>query len=133
MSKRLIYIAGIVGLIVACGAFFAVVLQDAYNTTLPIADAGDAFMMAWQDQRLEAAYELISPQLQNRLSYDAFQANFAGASISNWSFNSRSIWNEIGEVAGTATINDENFDLQLEFIDNGAGWQLVAYDFAPIN
>lgn len=133
MSKRLTYLVGIVGVLAGCGVFFAWALQDAYNTTLPIAEAGEAFMVALQEDRFDDAYAMISPVWRDDLAFADFEDSFTGFNLASWDFNSREIWNEVGGLDGTAIINDRSFDLRFEFVDNGAGWQLISYDFLPVN
>lgn len=133
MGKRWTYVSVALGVVVGCGVFFALVLRDAYNTTLPVAEAGEAFMVALQEQNLEAAYEMMAPAFRNRLTYANFEATFGGVTITDWTFNSRSIWNEVGELAGTATVDAVLFDVDLALIDNGTGWQLIDYTFVPMD
>lgn len=129
--KRFITItAGIVvAAAVGCGLLFAIVM----TTTQGVASTGDAFMTALQEQNLDDAYALFAPDLQSEVSYADFETTFGGVALSEWSFNSREVENNLGRVSGSATIDDNAFNVRLEFINTDEGWQILGYDFAPSN
>ena len=135
MLTRILMIVG--GLVLLCVLFFAVTFGIAWVATSGVADAGNAFMTALQNNDMDAAYAMFTPALKEEVSPEQFSEMFAanvfeGDSLESWSFNSRNVNNNVGDVSGTATVGARTFIVALAFIKSTEGeWLLNAFDFTP--
>ena len=135
MMRRILMIVG--GLVLLCVLFFAFTFGVAWVATSGVADAGNAFMTALQNNDMDAAYALFTPALKEEVSTEQLNEMFAsnvfeGDSLDSWSFNSRNIENNIGQVSGTATVGARTFIVALAFIKSSEGeWLINAFDFTP--
>lgn len=127
--KRFIMIAAglVLATAVGCGIIFAVV----FTATQGVVDAGDAFMVALQEQRIDDAYAMFAPELQAEISFADFDVTFGSSTYTSWSFNSREIENNLGQVSGTLLSDGVDYTMMLGFINNETGWQLIRYEFVP--
>jgi hypothetical protein len=135
MLRRILLIVG--GLVLVCILFFAFTFGVAWVATSGVADAGNAFMTALQNNDMDAAYAMFTPALQEEVGTEQlsemFTANvFEGDALESWSFTSRNVNNNVGDVSGTATVGDRTFIVALEFIKSSEGvWLLNAFQFNP--
>lgn len=120
---------------VVCIAAVAVLVGGILAVTQPVVDAGDAFLTAIQNEDYAGAYALMDSSLQKELGgVENFQTNLVqvGIAPSSWSFGSRSIENNTGEVSGTVTMADgSEYDVTLNFVKSGDDWLVVGYNFVP--
>ena len=125
MPRRGILVIIIVAAVALFGAIGALVM----GVTQPVDDAGNQFMTALQNHDMTAAYGMLSTELRDQVSEATFKDIFGDAQVASWSFNSRSVNNDTGDLSGEATIDDKTFKVALSFINRDGKWQLTAYHF----
>lgn len=135
MNKKILLILGAVGLglCVVCVIFVAAIVLLGVGATQPAADAGEAFMTALKEGNYQKAYSLCSPALQRELG-----GNAAGLErlIKNgrveptaWTFTSRNIEGDSGELTGTATFTgNRQGTVRVTLNQSGGTWQVVGFN-----
>lgn len=131
--KRFGFIAVIVVVaIFACVGLFAAIFLFSIGATQVVADTGDAFLTALKDGDYAAAYNLSSVPLQSELrSADQIRVMVVESrSIpESWSFTSRSINNNQGQVSGTVTYQDgRQGAVTMTFINDGTNWKVSGFN-----
>lgn len=119
------------GVVLVCVVVFAIIIGGAFFLTQGVADAGDTFMTALQENRLDDAYTLFAPNLKNEVDSEVFAGTFSNWNLESWNFSSRSVDNNQGQLSGTATINGDLLNVELNFEKIGDNWLLIGYDFSP--
>jgi len=113
----------------ACIAFVVALVVFVFGVTQPVVDAGNAYFQAIQDGRMEDAYALFAPSLQDEVSYDDLVSTFGDASLESWSVNQRSIENGIGKMSGSVTVNEDSLSYDLYFREIDGAWRITGYQF----
>ena len=131
ISRTRLIITVIVGAIVLGGLITAGVLAIVIPLTQPVVDAGNAFLEALDAQDFDAAYAMMSPELQNEVGENGLAEHFTNADLSDWSYSQRSIRNGVGRLNGRVMWNGEATELTFFFTNIDGQWRLVSYDFVP--
>lgn len=125
-SRRIILIV-LAGLAVLGVALFFI-LKGALG---PVIDAGDAFMGALRDNNDSQAYASAAPDLQQRLgSVGGLTVTIDTYRPSQWSWSTRSVRNDIGDLSGSVTYQGGNrgtAELRLSKIDGT--WRVTGFRF----
>jgi len=99
----------------------------------PLIASGDDFMAAVRAQDFNRAYALSTPALRRELGdAERMRATAGGLRPTEWSWSQRSIRNDIGRLAGTATYQggrSGGVTLQLHQVDGQ--WRVAAFRFDP--
>lgn len=123
----------IAGLVLLCIVGVVALIGGVFFLTQDMANAGDAFMQAIQENRLEDAYAMLGGEaLDDVEDLDAFEAQLEGIELESWSFTSRNVNNDMGDVSGTAVIGGETFAAILYFRKVEDTWQIIGYNFEPV-
>ena len=101
-----------------------------------LADQGAAFMTAFKDGNFQAAYDLMSPELQQEVGGVADLESMVldnAATPAEWSFNSVNMSTEDGTNTGTldgeVTFADgKTGTVNLVFIQDGDTWRLMSFN-----
>jgi hypothetical protein len=128
MRKFLIIGGGIVAL---CIAFLAFTIGGAFFLTQGVADAGNTFMTALQENQMDDTYALFAQGLQDEVDLETFAGTFSDLGIESWSFSSRSVENNQGQLSGTAVIGGETFNIVLGFVNVDDNWLIDRFNFNP--
>jgi hypothetical protein len=130
-TKRLLVLLGIV--LVLCIALFAFPIVGGLLLTQPVAAAGDSFMAALRDSDFDAAYVLMTPELQSELESAQGLQNFIvanGVQPASWSFLSRSVNNDEGQLEGTLTTTaNVELNVRLVLYNVGGQWKIAGMHF----
>jgi hypothetical protein len=105
MKKKVLIGIGVVFLLVV--ACTAALVGGVMGATQPLADSGERFMTALKDGDYRKAYEMASPGLQKELQDPAgLERIVKGGNVqpATWSFSSRNISGDQGELKGTTTL-----------------------------
>lgn len=134
MNKKILLIIGGVALVVCllCAMFFVVVFALGMGATQPAATASEGFMTALKNGDYAGAYNLCSPALQRELG----SAGSLGTRIKNgkveptaWSFSSRNISNDTGELTGTVTFTgNREGTVSLVLTQVGGEWKIAGFN-----
>ena len=126
----LIFACGLCALVSAIGGvkFFGGILDTGHA----VGDKANAFMIALRDNKLNDAYAMLTPELQDQQSKVNFRESFTGNSIKDWKFSNFSIKNDIGYVAGTATDNDGNHFVAFQMVSRQGQWIISGYNFGTL-
>lgn len=111
----------------AAGIFFLV-----FRLTAPVADASNAFLDDVKNGNYAAAYDKCSVSLQAEFgSAEGIQRFFAQfGKPAKWSFNSRSITNDRGEVSGSVTFEDgTKRKISLVLFKENDKWKIAGVHF----
>lgn len=120
------------GVVVVCIAVFGLIIGGAFFLTQGVADAGEVFMTSVQESRTNDAYALFASALQDEVDAETFAGMFADlGDIESWSFTSRNVENNQGQLSGTAIIDGDTFNIELRFVNVDDNWLLIAFDFTP--
>ena len=121
-------LAVVAAIVLGAGIFFFVM-----RLTGPVADTGDRFMTALQNQRYADALALCTPSLQTDVEGKGGLATMAERykiRPSAWSYSSRSVKNNLGELSGTATYADGTAHARrLTFAKSGGDWKVNGFNF----
>lgn len=137
MMKRL----GIFGLIIVVGCGICGVaglmggvrlIETLVGSGRAVGDRANAFMTALRDEKLDDAYAMLLPALQEQESRSAFKEDFTGNSIQDWMFNNFSIKNDLGYVAGTATDADGAHFVAFQLVNEQGTWAISGYNMGAL-
>lgn len=133
MKKILIILAGLV--LVACIGIIAVAAIGGLGFTQPAANTADAFMSALQQGNYAQAYALCAPALQQELgTADDLQTLIENAQVkpAKWTFNSREVSGNEGQVEGNVTFQDNRTGaVRITLQSSGNVWQVIGFDLKP--
>jgi zinc ribbon protein len=120
-------------LIVGCMAFFGFTFFVANNLTQPMSTAGESFMTAVRDGNYPQAYALCTPALQQELGdISEFESTMQDNRPKTWSFTSRKVENDTGQLDGTATLDDgSTADVRLVLDQVGGAWKVSGINIQP--
>jgi hypothetical protein len=118
-------------LLLVCIAFFALTFGAAMFLTQDMANAGEAFMQAIQEKRLDDAYAMLGEEAVEDIDSDDFVDYFSERDLTTWSFNSRNVNNDRGELLGTAEMDGETFTVELVIDKVGDAWLINGFNFVP--
>jgi hypothetical protein len=138
-NKNIFLIIGGVLLLLVCGCvgFFVVlggtIFGGVMAATQPMADAGERFMVAFRDGNYSSAYNMFTPSLQSEIGgQDRMEETLQASRPTKWSFNSRNISNDTGQLQGTMTLTDgREADFQLTLANVGGEWKISGIDIDP--
>jgi hypothetical protein len=119
------------GLLLVCIAFFAVTFGAVMFLTQDMANAGEAFMQAIQEKRVDDAYAMLGEEALEDIDSDDFVDYFSERDLTTWSFNSRNVNNDRGELLGTAEMDGETFTVELVIDKVGDAWLINGFNFVP--
>lgn len=104
----LLIIGGIVlVLVLLCVAGFAALGGLVLGATQPVANAGEAYMTALRDGDYSKAFDLSSTALQQEVgNAQGLQTGLSSKQPARWSFTSRNVSNNQGNLSGTTTYKD---------------------------
>jgi hypothetical protein len=128
--RRILTIIG--GLVVVCIVIFGVILGSAFFLTQDVAKAGDDFMLAIQENRLEDAFAMLGDEALEDVDLDAFSSTFGDSELTSWSFNNRSVDNNRGELSGTAQFGETTYNVSLVLEKTDNRWLIIGYDLQPV-
>jgi hypothetical protein len=115
-----------------CGVVSAVgglkLFSGLLNDTQVIGDRANAFMVALRENRLNDAYAMLTPELQEKQSIVNFREAFTGNSIKDWKFSNFSITNNLGYVAGMATDDEGNHFVAFQLVNQQGKWAIIGYN-----
>ena len=121
----------VLGVLIICGfgsaLAFGALFGGVFAVTQPVVDAGDAYMRALRDGDYDTAFELSAPSLQQEAGNAAgIAAALSSKQPSTWSFNSRNINNNDGNVSGTTTYKDGTTGtVEISLTKIGNDWKVV--------
>src|SRR5262245_58707721 len=118
--KRVLGIIG--GLVVLCIAVVGVIFGIALFLTQDAAKAGDDFMLAIKENRLDDAYAMLGDEALADVDMDGFTATFGDSGLTSWSFTNRQVNNDQGQLDGTAQVGDTTFNVSLVLRKVGDTW-----------
>ena len=119
------------GLLLLCIAFVAITVGAVLFLTQDTAKAGDDFMKAIQEYRLDDAYAMLYGEALDDISSDEFADAFAERELTSWNFNSRNVNNDQGELTGTAVVDGDTFNVGLVLQKVDDAWLIIGYNFEP--
>jgi hypothetical protein len=97
-----------------------------------VGDSANAFMLALRENRLNDAYAMLTPELQDKQSKVNFRQAFSGNSIKDWKFSNFSIQNDLGYAAGTATDDVGNHFVALQLVNRQGKWTITGYNLGTL-
>jgi len=126
----LLFGCAICGVVSAIGGlkFFSSLLDYGHE----VGDSANAFMLALRENRLNDAYAMLTPDLQEKQSKVNFREAFGGNSIKDWKFSNFSIKNDLGYVAGTTTDNDGNHFVAFQLVNRQGKWAITGYNLGTL-
>jgi hypothetical protein len=133
MRKIVLIVAGaVLLLIVLCVVVLGGGIAAIFQATQPVADASERFMVALRDGNYQQAYDMCTPTLQAELN-DASgleeMLTTSNRKPSTWSFASRNINNDRGEVTGTATFADNTAGtVSIVLLKSGDDWKIDGFN-----
>ena len=121
-------LALVAAIALGAGIFFFVM-----RLTGPMAETGDQFMTALQRQRYDDALALCTPSLradvESKGGLEAMAERYKLRPTA-WSYSSRSVQGNAGELSGTARYEDgTSRALRLTFSQSGDGWRVNGFNF----
>ena len=133
MRRIVLIVAGaVLVLIVLCVVVLCGGIAAIFQATQPVVDASERFMVALRDGNYQQAYDMCTPTLQTELSDAAGLEEMITASNrkpSTWSFTSRNINNDRGEVSGTATFADNTAGtVSIVLTKSGNDWKIEGFN-----
>src|SRR5215213_6185312 len=123
--RRILSILG--GLLVLCIVVVGLIIGAAFFLTQDVAKAGDDFMQAIKDNRLEDAYAMLGDEALEDVDFDGFSATFADSGLTTWSFSNRQVNNDTGQLNGTAEFVDGTYNVSLVLRKANGIWRIVGY------
>ncbi len=137
MIKRL----GVLGLLIAfacivCGVVGVIggfkLFSGLLDSGREVGDYANAFMIALRDDKLDDAYMMLTTTVQEEISKVNFREQFGSNRIKDWSFNSFSIKNDLGYVAGTATDDDGSAFVAFQLVYSKGKWAISGYNLGAL-
>jgi hypothetical protein len=130
--KRMPVLIGCGGLLLVCILIAVVAAAGGIVGTQPVADAGNAFLNALKQSNYDQAYSLCSPELQTKLgSAQQLKATVeqGKAQPVSWSFNSRSMSGNSGDLEGSVTmIGGVKGTVTLSLVKSGGAWKIIGFN-----
>ena len=106
-SPLLIILLAIGGIILLCVLGVFLFVGGIFGATQPVVDAGEAYMIALRDGNYDRAFDLSSPDLQNEVGdASGLEGALSSKQPATWTFTSRSINNNDGQLSGNTTYKD---------------------------
>lgn len=138
-NRNIFLIIGGVLLLLVCGcigsvlAFGGAIFGGVMAATQPMTDAGDRFMTALRDGNYDSAYNMCTPSLQSEFGDVAtFESRVQNSRPTTWTFNSRNISNDQGQLDGSATLaNGSEADLRLVLRNVSNSWKIEGVQIEP--
>lgn len=133
MNKKIVLIIGavLVVLCLCCAGIGVLAVVLGMGTTQPIVDVGDQFMTALKNEDYARAYALCAPSLQQELRNAQGLANLirnARVQPVQWSYSSRNINNDQGQLDGTVTFTgNREGTLQLVLTQVNGVWKIAGF------
>ena len=137
MNRKTLFIIGGVILVVClgCAALIGIAFVGGMLGTQPAATVGDSFMTALKDGNYSQAYGLCAPDLQKELgNASGLQTLIKNAQVqpTQWSFSSRNITNDVGELDGSVTFaNNREGTVRLVLGKAGSDWKITGFNLKP--
>lgn len=97
-----------------------------------VGDRANTFMLAVRDEKLDDAYALFTPELQELQSRSNFKEDFTGNSISDWKFNNFSVQDDVGYVAGTAADDEGSHFVAFQLEYRSGAWGISGYNMGAL-
>ena len=133
MKKRILIGVGVV--LVALAACTGAVVFGVFSLTQPVADTGEAFLVALKDGAYDEGFELLSPALQREVKEASALKQLverAKAQPTQWSFSSRNVSGNEGDLKGSATFMDgRQGTVSLELVKVGDAWRVNGFNLTP--
>lgn len=133
MNKKIVLIIAAVLLVLCllCAGVGVLAVVLGMGATQPIVDVGDQFMNALKSEDYNRAYALCAPSLQQELRNAQGLANLirnARVQPVQWSYSSRNINNDQGQLEGTVTfVGNREGTLQLVLTQVGGTWKIAGF------
>jgi hypothetical protein len=126
----LVFLCAICSVVSAIGGlkFFSGLLDYGHE----VGDSANAFMLALRENRLNDAYAMLTPALQDKQSKVNFRQAFTGNSIKDWKFSNFSIQNDLGYVAGTVTDKVGNHFVAFQLVNHQGKWAITGYNLGTL-
>lgn len=120
---------GCVGILALIGVFVFFI----FAATRPVADTGDRFMNALKAGDNQAAYALATSSLQQELgSAEELGKVTQQLRPSEWSWSSRNINNDMGQVEGSVTFSDgRSGHARVTLQRSGSEWKVAGFNLNP--
>jgi hypothetical protein len=116
-------------LLLLCIVFVAATFGLVMFLTQDMAKAGDDFMQAIQENRLDDAYAMLANDALEDVDMETFSATFEESELTAWSFNSRNVNNDQGDLSGTAQFGENTYDVSLVLQKIDDTWKIIGYNF----
>ena len=97
-----------------------------------VGDSANAFMVALRDNKLNDAYIMLTPELQDLQSKVNFREALSNNTLKDWKFINFSVKNDVGYVAGTATDNEGNHFVAFQLINRQGKWLISGYNMGTL-
>jgi len=136
MNRKVIFIGcgALAFVCLACIGFVVLLGGGVLFLTQPVVDAGNAYMEAIKAGDYATAYDLSASNVQSEMgSVEGLQTFFTSNNFfpESWSFNSRSIENNTGQLLGNASLRGGiEVSLELSFIKEGDAWKVRGISFS---
>lgn len=105
----------------------------ALRLTAPAADAASDFLVATRDEDYDAAFAMMTPELQETLggSPQGYSDNLeaGGIDLDSWTIASREVDGDEGLIQGEYTLADGTTARYRIILINEDGWQIDGYSF----
>lgn len=126
----LLVVFGLCGLATVVGG--VVLFRSLLDRGREVGDRANTFMLALRDEKLDDAYGLFTPELQELQSRSNFKEDFTGNSISDWTFNNFSVQNDVGYVAGTAEDEEGSHFVAFQLEYRSGTWGISGYNMGAL-
>jgi len=116
----------VVALIVVCAIGFFAIFGIALTATQPVVDAGNTYMTALRDGDYAKAFSMSTQTLQQQVGdAQGLQTAIGDQQPATWSFDSRNVNNDLGDLTGTATYKSgKSGPLHIQFNKVGNDWKV---------
>lgn len=130
MNKKILVIIGIAFLLVASCA--GAIVVGVMGMTQPVADTAEKFMVALRDEQYQEAFDIGSPSFQREASNPAgLERIVKGGNVhpTAWSFSSRNISGDTGQVEGSATfVGGRTGTVSVMLAKVGNEWKVTGFN-----